>query len=96
MFLGDGKIIAKSGYSIDAIDKTTSASLVLMAGLFFHALSPVILTIPDTYNRGKVNLKFKEGLVQKSIEGKRVKKNGMAVVSFLMPAMDYVKIEIEN
>lgn len=97
LFLGNGISIDQSGYGLTTNDQTTSASLLLCGEhLFFTSQAPVTLTIPDSFKKGKVILTYNDGSAQKSIEGKRVKRNNQVTISFQMPAMPYQRIEIEN
>ncbi|MBJ2175964.1 heparinase II/III family protein [Aureibaculum sp. A20] len=92
LFLGKGKKIEKSGYTLEILGKKSgTAILVFGEQLQLSCNTSVLLTVPDSFKKGDVILKigFKE------LKGSRKKVNGKFVVSFKVQPMDYRDISIE-
>ena len=89
LFLGSGIKIAKAGYSI--VSKTIPASAALEhknKEWFITATQPVVFTVPAALFSGKTNIVISN----KEIAGKKSVQNGMAILSFNVPACTRTKI----
>jgi hypothetical protein len=93
LFLGNGSMIEKAGYTILSKDNKTSAALVLKDDkFFFTSNNNVTLILPDIYKKGKLILTSKNGII--TIEGKRLRQNGRLLISFELPKMEYQNVVI--
>jgi hypothetical protein len=94
LFLGQGKKISKSGYSITASSITSAVVSISGDSLYFASQSPAELIIPDVYNGNSVMLKYNKGSVSKTIKGRNEKMGKQAVISFQLPCLEYGLMKI--
>jgi hypothetical protein len=93
LFLGNGKKIVKSGYSITAKYAAVSAALEVKNNeWFFTTSAPVIVTIPADVFKGKTS---RISIDNKLYTGKKIVQNGKSVISFELSASIYSKIELK-
>lgn len=91
LFLGAGKSLKTNGYSIEVLGKNSgTATLVYGEKMQLTCNDPILLTLPDTFEKGDVvlNLGFKQ------LNGGRTTINGKKVVSFKVPPMNFQDIVI--
>jgi hypothetical protein len=93
LFLGDGKSISKGNIKLEMESGPGSAAVTLAEGnLFITADTPVVLTLEDTYPKGKLVLKAGE----LSLEGQRTKAGKQKLVSFNIPEISYQEVKIQT
>ena len=91
LFLGSGNIIENNGCSIEIPANESSAVLKYTKNsIFLNSKTAVVITIPDIYKRGDVILNY--GTTK--IYGKRIVKNKKRSVSFIVPAIEYQRIDV--
>jgi len=94
LFLGNGKKIAKGGYSITAKSSAASAALEIKNNeWYFTSSQSVRVAFPADKFSGKSVYKIVAG--NKSYKGKKVVNAGKAVIAFDLPALAYSKIELK-
>jgi hypothetical protein len=94
LFLGNGRTLAKSGISVTtAVD---SASIVLCKendAWFVAGSHPFTLTMPQELLNGRTALKVNLAGKGLTVPGKKKVINGKNLLSFVLPAMTYTRIE---
>jgi len=91
LFLGAGKRLETSGYTIEILGKESgSATFVYGDQTQLTCNDPVLLTVPDSFEKGDVVLKI--GF--KQLKGARQVVNGKKVVTFKVSPMPFQDIVI--
>ena len=93
LFLGNGKIVAKGDYSINAKGDRVSAALTKEKDAWYVTASgPVTIVMPSSEVGGKTSVKTLVNNKQVVFTPKKGTVNGKAVVSFDLPEMSYTKL----
>lgn len=89
LFLGNGTLISKAGYSLKAETITSAAINIGTGECMFTSDQPITLLMPDTFPKGReVHARLQRNNREK-ITGKRMLQNGKKVVSFNLPQSEY-------
>lgn len=92
LFLGTGKSISKGNLKLETDDGAGAAAVTLAEGeLFLTADTPVVLTLEDTFRKGKLMLKAGEFRV----EGLRTKAGTQKLVNFSIPGLPYQQVVVQ-
>ena len=94
LFLGNGSMISKGGFSITTKSDSTSAALSKQKdGWYVTSSKPVTVTFPANELKGAINLVLNTEQKKLTIKGKKESLNGVKVLSFEMPEIAYSKVE---
>jgi hypothetical protein len=92
LFLGNGQLIAKAGYSITAQAANASAALQHTAeGWFFTSSEPVTISLPASASAGTITYQLNDQTF--TVAGKKQHQHNQQVFVFELPAMPYTQLQ---